>query len=91
MKITEKVSFNNASEASYVYNLNVQKLIRNTKMVHFGEFLKTWSLWSNIVTRQVNFNCFKKLWKMPKSKISNATFWVIFKHFEVSKVVKQEI
>ena len=25
-------------------------------MVHFGEFLKTWSLRSNIVTRQVSFN-----------------------------------
>ena len=25
-------------------------------MVHFGEFLKTWSLQSNSVTRQVNFN-----------------------------------
>ena len=26
------------------------------KMVHFGEFLKTWSLRSNSVTRQVSFN-----------------------------------
>mgnify|MGYP006903851619 CR=1 FL=1 len=26
------------------------------KMVHFGEFLKTWSLWSNSVTRHVSFN-----------------------------------
>ena len=25
-------------------------------MVHFGEFLKTWSLRSNSVTRQVSFN-----------------------------------
>ena len=33
LKITEKVSFNIASEASYVYILSV--------MVHFGEFLKT--------------------------------------------------
>ena len=45
-------------------------------MVDFGEFLKTWSLRSNSVTREVNFN---------RTKIggtyrnSNATFWVIFK------------
>ena len=25
------------------------------KMVHFGEFLKTWSLWPNSLTRQVSF------------------------------------
>ena len=41
-------------------------------MVHFGEFLKTWSLRSNRVTRQVRFN---------RTKIGrngqNATFWVI--------------
>ena len=31
LKITEKVSFNIASEASYVYILNEQKLIKNAK------------------------------------------------------------
>ena len=31
MKITEKVSFNIASEASYVYILSGQKLIKNAK------------------------------------------------------------
>ena len=41
LKITEKVSFNIASEASYVYILSVQKLIKKAKKVHFGEFLKT--------------------------------------------------
>ena len=41
LKITEKVSFNIASEASYVYILSGQKFIKNAKMVHFGEFLKT--------------------------------------------------
>ena len=30
-KITEKVSFNIASEASYIYNLSGQKLIKNAK------------------------------------------------------------
>ena len=31
LKITEKVSFNIASEASYVYNLNGQKFIKNAQ------------------------------------------------------------
>ena len=31
LKITQKVSFNNASEASYVYILSGQKLIKNAK------------------------------------------------------------
>ena len=31
LKITEKVSFNIASEASYVYILSAQKFIRNAK------------------------------------------------------------
>ena len=31
LKISEKVSFNIASEASYVYILSVQKLIKNAK------------------------------------------------------------
>ena len=37
LKITEKVSFNVASEASYVYILSGQKL----ELVNFAEFLKT--------------------------------------------------
>ena len=41
LKITEKVSFNIASEASYVYILSGQKLIKNDKNGRFGEFLKT--------------------------------------------------
>ena len=31
LKITEKVSFNNASEASYVYILSGQKFLKNAK------------------------------------------------------------
>ena len=53
LKITEKVAFNIASEASYVYILSGQKLIKMPKMVHFGEFLKILRL--NSVTRQVAF------------------------------------
>ena len=40
LKITEKVSFNIASEASYVYILSGQKLIKSAKNGQFGEFLK---------------------------------------------------
>ena len=52
LKITEKVAFNIASDASYVYNLSGQKLIKNAKNSQFGEFLKILSLRSNSVTRQ---------------------------------------
>ena len=41
MKFTEKVSFKIASEASYVYILSGQNLIKGPKMVQFGEFLVT--------------------------------------------------
>ena len=54
LKFTEKVSFNIASEASYVYILSVQKFIKNAKNGLFGrvfENLRSYSLWSNSVTR----------------------------------------
>ena len=54
-------------------------------MVHFGEFLKTWSLRSNSVTRQVNFNTTKI---SGKCKNSNATFWVIFKQCALAESLK---
>ena len=43
LKITEKVAFNIASEASYVYIFSRQKLIKIAKNGPFGDFLKTWS------------------------------------------------
>ena len=43
LKITEKVSFKIASEASYFY------ILSSLKMVNFGDFLKTLSLQSNSV------------------------------------------
>ena len=49
-----------------------------TKMVHFSEFFKTWSLRSNSVTRQVSFNRTKIGGKCQNSKNLNTTFWVIF-------------
>ena len=42
LKITEKVSFNIASEASYVYILSGQKLIKNAKN---GQF---WQVFENL-------------------------------------------
>ena len=39
LKITEKVSSNIASEASYVYNLGRQKIIKNAK---YGQFLRVY-------------------------------------------------
>ena len=40
LKIIEKVSFNIASEANYVYILSGQKFIKNAKNARFGELLK---------------------------------------------------
>ena len=56
MKITKKVAFNIASEASCVYIMNGQKLIENAKMDNFGDFLKTGGLRSNSVAGQVSKN-----------------------------------
>ena len=53
LKMTVKVSLKIASEASYFCILSGQSSL---KMVNFGDFLKTLSLLSNSVTRQVNFN-----------------------------------
>ena len=50
------------------------------KMVHFGEFLKIWSLQSNSVTRQVSFNRTKIGGKCQNKINSNVTFWGIFEY-----------
>ena len=44
LKITQKVAFNIASEASYVYILSGQKFTENAKNGQFGEFLKNLEL-----------------------------------------------
>ena len=51
----KKVSFNIASEASYIY-----------KMVRFGEFLKTLKLRAKKCYQTGKFYLDKYLWKMPK-------------------------
>ena len=53
-------------------------------MVTFEEFLKTWSLRSSSVTRQVNFNWTKIGWKRRHNwKSQMRHFLVIFKHSDV--------
>ena len=49
-------------------------------MVHFGEFLKIWSLRSNSVTRQISFNRTKIGGKCQNKINSNVTFWGIFEY-----------
>ena len=41
LTILYKISFNIASETSYVYILSRQKFVKNAKDSHFDEFLKT--------------------------------------------------
>ena len=78
LKITEKVSFNITSEASYIYILSGQKFIQKCqKRPIWASFMNLLSLRSNSVTRTVNFNRTKLV---AKCQNSNATFWVIFKH-----------
>ena len=55
----KKVSFNIASEASFV---------KNPKNGQFVEFLKTWSLRLKSVTRQVNFKKLVENAKIQKLK-----------------------
>ena len=65
LKSTEKVSFD---IASYV-NLLSGKCLKMPEIVNFGDFLKTWNLLSNCVTRQVSFNRTKIDEKCQNSKI----------------------
>ena len=67
-----------ALRATHVYNLSGKSWLKMSKMVHFGEILKSWSLRSNSVTRHVNFNRQKMV---EKAKIEN--FWMIFKQREM--------
>ena len=71
LKITEKVAFYIASEASYVYILNGQKLIKNAKN---GPF---WRVFENSINRQVSLNRIKIDGKCQNSNASR-----IMRHFE---------
>ena len=56
LKITEKVSLNITSEASYFYILSRQKFIKNAKNGPFWRVFEDLMLAENSVTRQVNFD-----------------------------------
>ena len=77
LKITEKVAFNIASEASYCNILSRQKLIKNAKNSQF------WRVFENLMftVKPVNFDRSKIGQKRQNSKAQDATFLVIFKHF----------
>ena len=79
LKITEKVSLIIASEASYVYTLSGQRLIKNAKNGRFWRLFETWSSQSQSVTIHVSFKSTKNCWKKPKFINSNETYRVIFK------------
>ena len=54
LKVTEKVAFNIASEASYVYILSRQKFMKNAPK--WSILASFWKPETCCVTRQVNFN-----------------------------------
>ena len=56
-----QVSTLRAKQATFPFWVD-KSWIKMPKMIHFGQFLKTWSLRSNSVTRRVNFN--RKLCKI---------------------------
>ena len=55
-----------AKRATFTFWIDILKM---PKIVHFCECLKTWSLWSNSVTRHVSFNRTKIGGKCQNSKI----------------------
>ena len=60
-----------------IYILSGQKFAKNAKMVNFGEFLKSWSLRSRSVTRQVTFNRTKIVENSQNSKNSKCDIFSI--------------
>ena len=74
MKITQKVAFNIASKASYVYILSGQKLIKNTKK---GPFWRVF--WKPEACGQTVLPDRSFLIRQKLVENSNATLWVIFK------------
>ena len=75
LKITEKVSFNIASEASYVCILSGQKLFKNAKNGPFWRVFENLKIAGNSDTRQVSFNWTKNGGKCQNSKVQ-------MRHFE---------
>ena len=75
LRITEKVSFNIASEASYLY----KSLLKMPKMANFGEFLKPKACGQTVLPVMAILTRKKLIENAKIEKKSNATFWVIFK------------
>ena len=78
-----KVSFNIASEASYVYILSGQKLIKNTQNGPFWRVFEKPEACGQTVLPDRSLLIGQKMVENAKmSKIENATFWVVFKQCE---------
>ena len=75
MKITEKVSFIMASEASYGYILSGQKFSKNCQ-----KWSNLASFWKPKAFGQTELTDRSVLILQKLVEYSNATFWVIFKH-----------
>ena len=79
LKNSEKVSFNTASEASYVYILSGQKFIKKCqKRSDLANFWKPKACGQTELPDRSVLIGQNIGWKMPKLKNSNATFWMIF-------------
>ena len=83
LKITEKVSLNIASEASYVYILFGQKMVENAKVKKFkcdilGDFqtLWKWGFWKNMIwdKRRTHILYEKILWHTWNWLVSEVKF-----------------
>ena len=68
LKITEKVSFSIASEASYVYSLNGQKLIKNAKNGPFWRVFENLKLAVKQSYQTCQFLIGQKLVEMAKMR-----------------------
>ena len=79
LKITAKVSFNIASEATFSFWVDKSQ-IKMPKMVHFGVFLKACA---QTVLPDRSALIGQKLVENAKIENSNATYWMIFKHCAV--------
>ena len=80
MKIAEKVSFNIATQASYVYIFSGQKSIKNSK--NFGEVFEKPEACDQAVLPDRSIYIGQELMEKANIKISNATFWVIVFHWK---------
>ena len=72
LKITEK-SLIASKRATFTFWVD-KSWLKMPKMVHFGEFLKTSSLWSMRLTRQFSFNETKNGGKCQNSKVQMRHF-----------------